>query len=75
MLTDQDINAIADKIVKLNLSAVCVFLLEAHLPLCGIVHNLSLLSAPMLSGFKGYQNLSDFFSDRSNVERLIDRLA
>lgn len=74
MLSDQDINAIADKIVKLNLSAACVFLLEAHLPLCGIVHNFSLLGAPLLSGFRGYENFSEFFSDCSNVERLIDRL-
>lgn len=74
MLSNQEIKAIADKIAKLNLSVPCAFLLEAHIPLSGIIHNLSLAGAPFLYSFKGYQNLSNFFAERENLEKLLEEL-
>lgn len=75
MFSDNEIKAIADKIVKLNLSTLCVFLLEAHLPLSGIIYNLSLAGAPFFSTFRGYQYFSAFFENRNNVEKLIQELS
>lgn len=74
MINDEQIKAIAEKIAKLNLATPSAFLLEAHLPLCGMLHVLSLGVSPIFSTFKGYQNFSNFFSERSNVEKLIEAL-
>ena len=74
MLSDVQIKDIANKIVKLNLATPCIFLLEAHLPLSGIFHAVSLGLAPLFVSVRGYQNFSNFFAEPKNIERLIEEL-
>lgn len=75
MFSNEEIKAIASKIVKLNLSAPCAFLLEAHLPMSGILHNMTIAGSPLFSSLKGYDRFSTFFAERENIEMLIAELS
>ena len=74
MMNDEQIKTIAEKIRKLNLASPCAFLLEAHLPLSGVLHTMLLGVSPLFLIFKGSENFSNFLSERSNIERLIQEL-
>ena len=74
MLSEEEIKLIAAKIEKLKLATPCAFLLEAHLPISGMLHNVAIAGQPFFNQIKGYENISAFFSERTNIEMLITEL-
>lgn len=74
-MNNNSIEKIANKVVDLRLSAVSIFLLEAHIPFTSIFHTANLALAPITYPILGSEKIhiiSELFSERANIEVLID---
>ena len=72
---DDSLNKLATSIVQLRLDSFAVFLIEAHLPLNTIFHNLTFCAQPFATAFGGTERFRVFQSvlaDRKNVEQLMN---
>jgi hypothetical protein len=75
--TDQLIEKAATEIEKRKLEAPAILMLEAHKPLAFVGSQTSLMFAPFIAPFLGFDfvnNYSRLFADRENVERLLRRI-
>jgi len=69
--------SLAEPIVHRGLAVPAKLFLEMHKPLCGVLYNLSLLSAPvlfMLFGRDFQQKVEMLFESSENIERLIQTI-
>ena len=71
------IERIAARIRELGLEVPATIFLELHLPVASLLHTSVLFAQPMVTplfGFERVQGLVELFSDRKNIEQLIERL-
>lgn len=80
-LTDEERENLLDKaaheIMKRKLEMPAVLVLEMHKPLAYIGSHAALAFSPFLIPFVGFDNLNNYsrlFSERENVERLMQKL-
>ena len=68
---------VAKEITRRKLETPAILFLEMHKPLAGVVGHAAIAFSPFIMpflGFKSVDEYSQFFSDRQNVERLIQAL-
>jgi len=71
------IDKIAQEIVKRKMEVPAVLMLEMHKPLSYVASQASIVFAPFIVPFAGYdnaQNLTRLLSRRDNIENLIQRI-
>jgi len=80
-LTDQEtedlIEKAAEQIIKRKMEVPAVLMLEMHKPLSFVASQASIVFAPFIVPFVGYDNANNYsrlLTKRENVERLIQRL-
>lgn len=80
-LTETETEALIEKaaieIERRGMEAPAVLMLESHKPLSFIASQTSVMFAPFLAPFLGFDfvnNYSRLFADRENVERLLQRI-
>jgi len=76
-MNKERIDILAEKIVTMGLSVPSIFLLEAHIPMTTIAHTLSIAVSPFAVPFLGSEKMnviSELFSDRANIEQLIQAI-
>ena len=72
-MDDAEIESCANFIKSKGLELPAKLMLESHLPVIGLMENMTHLSAPLLTPLFGVERLERFsklLSDRSNIERL-----
>lgn len=75
--TDELIERAASEIERRKLEAPAVLVLEAHKPLAFVGSQTSIMFAPFIAPFLGFEfvnNYSRLFAKRENVERLLLRI-
>jgi hypothetical protein len=74
---DQLINRVAEEIQKRKLSVPAMLALEMHKPLAGILGQSSVVFAPFIVPFMGFQAANDYtrlLAKRENFEKLMQKL-
>lgn len=80
-LSDEDktnlVQRLSQEIKKRHLETPAILFLEMHKPLANVVGHAAVAFSPFIMPFLGFKTVdeySQFFSDRSNVEMLIQEL-
>lgn len=74
-LVEQQVRALADRILQLNLAEPALFFLEAHLPLTTLASNALIFLSPVatpLFGAERLASLQTLLQEQKHVERLIE---
>ena len=71
------IDQLAEQVVRRKLETPALMFLEMHLPITSIAHTSTLFFQPLLGpvfGAERFHTLSQFLSERKNVDALIQRI-
>ena len=74
---DRITELLASKVERWGLTVPAILWLEMHKPIARVAANAAIVVSPFIvpfSGMMAFDNYTQFFEDRENIERLIRRL-